>query len=397
MKTILQSLFASAVFLGAGCVIAQEPTPVVQNNPPSSVVVTNASPMTGDASFFYDQLAPYGRWFWLEPYGWVWTPNNVDVAWRPYTEGNWVYADYGWTWVSDFEWGWAPFHYGRWCWHEHHGWCWVPDRVWGPAWVSWHFGDMWCGWAPLPPGVAWEPAVNWDVLIPPFGWCFVGREDFLRPHLRDHIVVSARNVTLLAETRNVTRFEFRDNRVFNASISAEQMEHFTGRPVRRLKLVDVDSVAATRTRVGGELHVFRPAARPGVVVTVPHHEMPAVIHSTPSVPTLDELRIREAERARLEAAQRAQREALEHWHERELHQPPRGLSPGELQQRHEAEHRAFEEQMSRERQLFEHRAPSPPPQRPAGPQRLLHSQAGREPHLALYANGAKMECWLSGG
>src|SRR5258705_257151 len=168
MKPIFKSLFTGALLVCAGCATAQEPSPVVEGIPPPSVAVANPPPMTADASFYYDQLAPYGRWFWLDPYGWVWTPNNVDVGWRPYTEGHWVYADCGWTWVSDFAWGWAPFHYGRWCWHDHDGWCWVPDRVWGPAWVSWHFGDAWCGWAPLPPAVAWESAVNWDVLIPPF-------------------------------------------------------------------------------------------------------------------------------------------------------------------------------------------------------------------------------------
>ena len=31
------------------------------------------------------------------------------------------------------------------------GWCWVPGYTWGPAWVSWRYGDGYCGWAPLPP------------------------------------------------------------------------------------------------------------------------------------------------------------------------------------------------------------------------------------------------------
>ena len=28
--------------------------------------------------------------------------------------GHWLQTEYGWTWISDWDWGWAPFHYGRW-------------------------------------------------------------------------------------------------------------------------------------------------------------------------------------------------------------------------------------------------------------------------------------------
>src|SRR5712671_3680937 len=60
-------------------------------------------PLSPEASFFHDQLAPYGQWLWIDPYGWVWSPSHVDAGWRPYTDGHWVYADCGWTWVSDLE------------------------------------------------------------------------------------------------------------------------------------------------------------------------------------------------------------------------------------------------------------------------------------------------------
>ena len=356
-----------ALSIAASCAVAQSiDTPTSPAVSTSAVPAFSTQPLGADAGFFYDQLLPYGQWFWLEPYGWVWTPNNVDVGWRPYTDGSWAYTDCGWTWVSDAPWGWAPYHYGRWFFHEHRGWCWMPDRVWGPGWVSWHFGDAWCGWAPLPPLVAWETTVNWDVLIPPFAWCFVGREDFLRPHLHKHIVVAARNVTLLRETRNVTKFEIRDRRIINNSLGVDQIERFTGKSVPRMKLTDVNSPSVARRASGGELRVFRPAPTPGAVAIMPRTTSRPVVRPSPAT-SLDELRRNEAERARVEAAQRAQRENLERWHQRELQQPPRGLSAGELQQRHEAEHRAFNEQLDRERQVFEHRAqpqqnrPAPPP------------------------------------
>jgi hypothetical protein len=362
MKTIL-AMISMALVAVTPARAQVEPTAATANSPPLS---TNAAPLNSEVTMFYDSLAPYGEWLWVEPYGWVWSPSGVDVSWRPYTDGSWAYTDCGWTWVSDAPWGWAPYHYGRWFFHEHRGWCWVPDRVWGPAWVSWHFGDAWCGWAPLPPGIGWEARVDWDPFIPAFGWCFVGRGDFLRPHLREHIVLAARNVTLLRETRNVTRFEIRDRRVINNSISAKEIERFTGRPVTQLRIADVNSAAAARGVRGRELRMFRPEPKPGTAVTM-QRSMPA---SRAPATSWEDLRRNEAERARVAAAQQAQHDALERSHQLELRQPPRGLSPGELQQRHQAEHRAFDEQLSRERQVFEHRAP---PARqfamPAAPQR----------------------------
>ncbi len=106
--------------------------------------------------FFYDQLAPYGEWVNVAPYGWVWCPYDVEAGWRPYWDGDWVYSDFGWTFVSPVEWGWAVYHYGRWGFRDDFGWFWVPGSIWGPSWVSWRHGDGIIGWAPLPPDVGWS-------------------------------------------------------------------------------------------------------------------------------------------------------------------------------------------------------------------------------------------------
>src|SRR6185436_6691266 len=66
--------------------------------------------------------------------------------------GHWIWTDDGWFWASEYEWGWAPFHYGRWSYDDHLKWFWVPDVTWGPAWVTFRTGDAYYGWAPLPPG-----------------------------------------------------------------------------------------------------------------------------------------------------------------------------------------------------------------------------------------------------
>src|SRR5215471_19626550 len=110
------------------------------------------------AGQFADALSPYGTWIDDPAYGRVWQPavSIVGADFFPYaTGGHWVLTEFGWTWVSDWDWGWAPFHYGRWTAINHRGWCWVPGTIWGPAWVHWRAGGGYVGWTPLPPRGLW--------------------------------------------------------------------------------------------------------------------------------------------------------------------------------------------------------------------------------------------------
>ncbi len=99
---------------------------------------------------FEYELAAYGNWAYVSPYGYVWVPGGVDRYWRPYYHGRWIWLPLsGWTWLPYEPWGWATFHYGRWHWSVGLGWYWIPTRIWGPAWVSWYWGYDYFGWAPL--------------------------------------------------------------------------------------------------------------------------------------------------------------------------------------------------------------------------------------------------------
>ena len=95
-----------------------QPAPVTIVN---EVVVTNVvvtAPVVQNVTYFYDYMAPYGRWVEVTPYGRVWQPYVTvsDGEWRPYCNaGYWTWTDSGWYWNSSYSWGWAPFHYGRWC------------------------------------------------------------------------------------------------------------------------------------------------------------------------------------------------------------------------------------------------------------------------------------------
>ncbi len=91
----------------------------------TSFTETKAQSVSVNFSMFQNQLSPYGRWINNPRYGQVWIYR--DANFRPYyTDGHWEYTNYGWSWVSDYDWGWAPFHYGRWEYDNFYGWMWIP-------------------------------------------------------------------------------------------------------------------------------------------------------------------------------------------------------------------------------------------------------------------------------
>ncbi len=99
---------------------------------------------------FESELAEYGEWTYVPPYGNVWVPNSVDSGWHPYYYGRWTWLSLcGWTWIPYEPWGWCTFHFGRWHWAHWLGWYWIPTSIWGPAWVNWYWGYDYFGWAPL--------------------------------------------------------------------------------------------------------------------------------------------------------------------------------------------------------------------------------------------------------
>jgi len=157
---------------------------------------------------FQDELAPYGDWIDDGTYGRVWVPTTAIVGddFTPYySGGHWLLTEYGWTWISDWSWGWAPFHYGRWIIVSGYGWCWVPGTMWGPAWVAWRSGGGYVGWAALPPrGVS--VTVTFGQRSP---WRFTRAADLGAPRLHCAPSGEARGMfhrtTLVANDRVLTR------------------------------------------------------------------------------------------------------------------------------------------------------------------------------------------------
>ncbi len=176
------------------------PAPQVAPEPVISEAAQPVTPAPGEdyadtdpaaLTDFRSALDPYGSWVDDPTYGTIWVPSRTVVGsdFAPYqTAGHWVYDD-EYTWVSDYDWGWAPFHYGRWAYVDSYGWGWIPGRVYAGAWVSWRYGyGDWgyVGWAPLGPTWGWRGGVAFGLgFVPaePYGYCATGELFSPRPRM----------------------------------------------------------------------------------------------------------------------------------------------------------------------------------------------------------------------
>jgi hypothetical protein len=316
-----------------------------------------------DTSVFFDALAPYGEWIESPQYGWVWTPYDVPIDWRPYSNGHWAYTDYGWTWVSDYPWGWATFHYGRWGYLPDIGWVWAPGRVWAPAWVEWRVSDDVIGWAPLPPQLAWNQVVEIapdeaveQLVVEPHAWTFIPATQVLAPDVHEYVLDTSQVPYLLEKTRNITRYELQQGRIVNRGISLPEVERRIGHAVPRMALREVESpkaLAGGRVE-GNELKVYRPKS-----TQLAGHAESAKPFQPPHPPTPRAIAPHE-----LNASQQIELQALEKKHaaeqqqlrarqEQEKAHAPANVTQDELQKRHEAELKAQQAEHERQRQLIQ--------------------------------------------
>ncbi len=145
---------------------------------------------------FKPALEGHGQWVDDPAYGTVWVPAAAEVGsdFVPYTTaGHWTYDDTAnYVWVSDYSWGWAPFHYGRWVHGSRHGWAWIPGRTYAGAWVVWRSGDAgygYVGWAPAGPDWYWYNgyAVGWTFGYTPY-YSYCHRDYFYNPYVGGHVI-----------------------------------------------------------------------------------------------------------------------------------------------------------------------------------------------------------------
>lgn len=201
-----------------------------------------AARATVSVGFFYDELAPYGHWIDCR-YGNCWAPAGVASSWQPYSNGEWVYTDYGWTWVSYDRWGADPYHYGSWVWISGDGWAWVPGTVWAPAWVSWCYDDDFIGWAPLSPAFAFSvygyfgPAI----VASSRSYVIVPANRFVGGNVSTARLPVSRNASILPRTQKATAFRTSGGIVRNTALPLSRVANATRGAISRR------SISAART------------------------------------------------------------------------------------------------------------------------------------------------------
>jgi hypothetical protein len=224
-----------------GCTTYGQPSVEVGVSVPlPAVVVVLPSVEIHVESDFYEPLTPFGEWVVIGDYGRCWRPARVEVGWRPYCNGNWERTDAGWYWVSDEPWAWATYHYGRWDFTEQYGWYWVPQTQWAPAWVSWHEGGGYIGWAPLQPSVRISASgyVGFNVaLIPPRAFVFVEQRRFLDPIRPTMVVVN--NTTIINKTTIISNTKMVNNTVINEGPATAAIEKASGRKVQAVQVQEL--------------------------------------------------------------------------------------------------------------------------------------------------------------
>ncbi len=278
----------------------------------------------------------------VDRHGWVWYPNDVSPGWRPYSYGRWVYTeDYGWTWISDWEWGWGPFHYGRWYLDDIYGWVWMPGTEWAPAWVMWRSGGGYIGWAPMPPAV----------IIPRHGgrihagiyvswWSFVPGPRFASARINRVILAPAQNVTILSKTTNITQYNIVNNRVVNKSISRQTVEKVSGKKIVARRAVEANRIVSPGGHIQRDrVNLYRPGISRGPANLAPPRS--AITSSPP--PRM----LRRSEEERRTGPRTAQPPEPKTQGSRKIEEPRTRTIPGEPQRPTPEGSRKIEEQRTR--------------------------------------------------
>ena len=204
---------------------------------------------------FYDGLSPYGQWINYPGYGYVWQP--VEAGFRPYySNGHWAYTGLGWAWVSSYNWGWAPFHYGRWFNDPAYGWMWTPGYEWAPAWVSWRRNEECYGWAPLGPQVGINVSIGMG--IPYEHWAFVPRQHITETNINNYYINQSRNVTIINNSTVINNTYITNNKTTVVKgPDVKEVENVTHAKIKPLLIKETNKPGST-TQNNGTLNIYKP-------------------------------------------------------------------------------------------------------------------------------------------
>lgn len=379
-----------------------------QESPPPEAMAPQQKDM--NVSSFYEAMYPYGTWLNVDG-TWCWRPSAADVEpdWTPYcSHGHWVYTDWGWTWVSDYAWGWAPFHYGRWFRNRERGWLWVPDNEWGPAWVSWRTSPQYFGWAPLPPRARFvrnqgffygerQVSAGFEFELSLNDYCFVDNRHFCDAEPQRHAVPPPLLPRVFGASAVVkSNYVTVENRIVNKGPAPEFVARVTNTAVRPVPIVAADIRPGQPVPAGGVsargLILFKPPIAPGAP------ESPLVVKQriertphlrTPAPPQPQEARFQAMQKRQADAAaavaRKSRQEAEAQDNRRKQLEQAAMLEKDQNKReslRAEAAAAGVKAQQSRQHAEKVEKWTPPPEQSPAHPGRPGHesAQQGEEGH-----------------
>jgi len=87
-------------------------------------------------------LNPYGTWSKIDG-KWAYTPRDHQA---PYTNGRWIYTEYGWYWKGRLPHSWVTEHYGYWKRDANKVWSWYPGPFWLPEIIELRATSEYIGW-----------------------------------------------------------------------------------------------------------------------------------------------------------------------------------------------------------------------------------------------------------
>jgi hypothetical protein len=228
------------------------------------VIIEKPAEDSADINTFYDDLSKDGDWISVDKSAidsednlemsetvdidedviadYVWRPriSFTYVDWNPYTYGHWEFCRFGWVWVSDYEWGWAPYHYGRWWFSHRWGWVWSPGHRWAANWVSWCHTRHHIGWHPISPRTPWKYK-NGIIVTHPVTpkqkgitnkWTFVSKGDFTKSITKENIVDLKNNKQIVSDAKITAS----GNEVFNTGPKRKEIEKSTGETISKKKV-----------------------------------------------------------------------------------------------------------------------------------------------------------------
>jgi hypothetical protein len=247
---------------------------ISQVEPEEEVIIQKPDEDSADINTFYDELSKDGDWIKVEKdeidndeslelsetveidediiTDYVWRPrvSYTYIDWNPYTYGHWVFTRFGWVWVSEYEWGWGPYHYGRWWFSARWGWVWSPGHRWAPCWVSWCHSHHHIGWHPISPRTHWRHH-NGIVITHPVTpkqknitnkWTFVKKEDFTKKITKETTINLTKNKEILSGAK-ITKS---GDEIYNTGPKKKSIENITGTAITTKKVTIVNKNENTK-------------------------------------------------------------------------------------------------------------------------------------------------------